>query len=148
MKANRLSLTLLAVVGGALACSQSAQDPASFTIVEDAVFLSLDRQPQAVMDALFNGRIVLDDDGCLRTDSGDRPTIVWPHGYRLESDGGVLRVVNAQGGVAGRIGGSFRLGGGEVPMLHSGIEMSADDRARAASRCPGRFWITGDVLSP
>jgi hypothetical protein len=81
--------------------------------------------------------------GCLRLDTPDTHTVIWPKGFDLGAD---LRVRDDRGAVVGRIGGAFRLGGGEVPSLHDGIPLSEADRVRAGSRCPGRFWIVGEVL--
>jgi hypothetical protein len=56
-----------------------------------------------------------------------------------------MRVRDAAGREIGQVGGSFRLGGGEVQSLHEGIGVSAADRQRAATHCPGRYWVVGDV---
>lgn len=136
----------LAIVG----CAPSADEgPVSFVRTgngQETVFLTQNVVPVAVMDALFEGRVVRDEAGCLRLDSADPATVVWPKGFTLEVAGESLRVREAAGGVLGRIGEAFRLGGGEVPSLHPGIGMSNADRARAENTCPGRFWIVGDVF--
>ncbi|HUF70293.1 MAG TPA: hypothetical protein VMM79_16720 [Longimicrobiales bacterium] len=55
-----------------------------------------------------------------------------------------MRVLDAAGQEVGTIPGQFRLGGGEVSVLHDGVGTTAQ-RQRAITRCPGRFWIAGDV---
>jgi hypothetical protein len=131
-------------------CAPSADEgPVSFVRTgngQETVFLTQNVVPVAVMTALFDGRVVRDEAGCLRFDSPDPATVVWPKGFTLEVAGEILRVRDAAGAVLGRIGEGFRLGGGEVPSLHPGVGMSNADRARAESTCPGRFWIVGDVL--
>jgi hypothetical protein len=112
-----------------------------------AVFLVQGAPAVDHMDALFQGRVSLDAQGCLRLESlGDRPTVVWPHGFSIEERGGALFVKDAAGSDVGRIGGSFRFGGGEVPSLHEGFNLSDEALRLAQSRCPGRYWIVGDVL--
>ena len=98
------------------------------------------------MDALFQGRVVTDAAGCIRLDSPppDAGTVVWPFGFTLAREGRVLSVRDAAGREVGRIGGSFRFGGGHVPFLHEGTGFSAAERARAEARCPGTFWIVGE----
>lgn len=113
---------------------------------DDAVFLTLDATPDAWMDALYEGPVRWDAAGCLRLESSDRHTVVWPVGFDLVRRGGQLRVVDAEGREVGQIGGTFRLTGGEVPSLHDGVPMSAETRAEAERRCPGRYWIVGEVL--
>jgi hypothetical protein len=78
-------------------------------------------------------------------DSADDATVVWPKSFSLVRQGGELRVRQANGRELGRIGGAFRLGGGEVPYLHDGIALSAADCERGQTRCPGKFWIVGEV---
>lgn len=61
--------------------------------------------PDAVMDALFEGRVTRDDDGCLRLDTPDAHTVVWPFGFSLAARDGKLVVQDAGGAVVGRVGG-------------------------------------------
>lgn len=140
----------ISIVGHLIAaCAIAACSNHLVDLTEDEsgfVFLVQATVPSAVMDALFQGRVVADANGCLRLDSVDDATVVWPAGYRLVRDGTQLLVRSPEGRTAGRLGGSFKLGGGEVDALHDGLSISAADRQIAQSRCPGKFWIVGDVL--
>jgi hypothetical protein len=132
----------------ALAACGRAQDvgPTFSRNEPPAVFIVQGAPATAVMDALFQGRVVRDAVGCLRLDHlGDRHTVVWPHGFTIEERDGELFVKNAAGSDVGRIGGSFRFGGGETPVLHEGLNLSDESRRLAESRCPGRYWIVGEV---
>ncbi len=111
----------------------------------EVIFLVQNATPDAVMGALFQGRVIKDDHGCLRLESADQHTVIWPNGFTLEGVGAELRVLDGTRNEVGRIGGSFRLGGGEVPVLHGGVPVSPDDRQRAIESCPGRYWIVGSV---
>lgn len=130
----------------ALCVAACANEPLDLTADRDSfVFLAQQVAPTVVMDALFVGRVVRDGQGCLRLDSPAGPTVVWPFGSRLVLDGTDLDVRNAAGRRIGRLGGHFRLGGGEIDSLHSGLALSEADRQLGTSRCPGRYWIVGTV---
>lgn len=132
---------------GAGACSSTSPtgiDPEpTLEIVEDAgvVLMTQNVIPTATMEALFEGRVVADEDGCLRLDSADGHTVVWPHGYGLSGGIGQVRILDRDGEPVGTVGGEFSLGGGEVTELLEAMGFTADDRARAEERCPGRYWI-------
>jgi hypothetical protein len=131
----------LAACGGAegLGPSFSRNDPPALFFVQGAPATS-------VMDALFQGRVARDAVGCLRLENqGDRHTVVWPHGFTIAERDGELFVKDAAGREVGQIGGSFRFGGGETPALHAGLNLSDESRQLAESRCPGRYWIVGEV---
>ena len=97
--------------------------------------------------ALVLGATFVGAAGCLRLSGDDPSTVVWPVGFSVKSDAADLAILDKSGRLVGRVGGSFRLGGGHVPQLHDGIPMSAADRDLAHAQCPGRFWIVGDVPS-
>lgn len=108
------------------------------------LFLAQSQAQTEVMQALFTGRVIADSAGCLRLHGPDNATVVWPEGFTLAADSSV---VDPTGVGIGRLGGDFRLGGGEVdsiPLVH--LAGSEDSRAVQA-RCPGKFWIAADVGS-
>lgn len=109
----------------------------------EVLFLTQNAVPDGFMEALFVGRVIADAAGCLRLDGPDPATVVWPFRFILDPRG---RVLDSLGTEIGRIGGSFRLGGGEV-TLHAGIAMSEAVKQVAEARCPGRFWIVGEIPS-
>jgi hypothetical protein len=143
---RRASLALAAVL--VVACSSQAGEPFdALRLQEDTgvIFLAQNVVPDAVMEALFQGRVVEDAAGCLRLDSPDPATVIWPKGFTVAVIGETMIVHSAAGREIGRIGGSFRLGGGEVPSLGEHTGISDADRHRAETHCPGRYWIVGDV---
>ena len=140
---------LLMLIPSAIASCSPAGDPNPAAVRSQepsgVVFLVQSATPDEVMQALFEGRVTRDERGCLRIDDPDRHTVVWPRGFTLQGAGGELRVLDGTGREVGRIGGSFRLGGGEVPVLHEGLPVSPAVRQRANESCPGRFWLVGEV---
>jgi len=146
MNAHRLVPALLLLLSAACASSESDPTALGAELQPGTVFLAQSEPPGAVMDALFDGTVARDGSGCLRLEGGDRPTVVWPYGAELTSRAGAFWVRDAAGREIGRIGGSFRFGGGEIPSLHDGIPLTAAQRSLAAERCPGRYWIVGEIL--
>ena len=141
------ALSACAVALALAACASEKDTGPTFNRNESpTVFLVQGAPATAVMDALFQGRVTRDVRGCLRLDhQGDRHTVVWPHGFTIVERDGELFVKDAAGSDVGQVGGSFRFGGGEIPALHEGINLSAESRQLAESRCPGRYWIVGEV---
>lgn len=113
----------------------------------ETLFLVQSEPATAVMEAFFQGRVVRDAAGCLRLEASgsDGATVVWPHGFTLDTAGDELRVRDDGAREVGRIGGEFRFGGGFVQTLHEGIPIAGSPRAEAAARCPGSFWIVGEL---
>lgn len=111
----------------------------------EALFFTLNATPDANMEALFEGRVLLGADGCLRLESSEAPTVIWPVGFSLQEREGELLVRDAEDRAVGRIGGHFRLGGGTVPELNERMALDEDVLQRADARCPGRYWIVGEI---
>ncbi|MFL5383492.1 MAG: hypothetical protein ACJ8GN_13320 [Longimicrobiaceae bacterium] len=138
---------LLSLGAPLLACLAACEPSATAVEYPPAiVFLALNASQDAYMEALFQGRVTLDAQGCLRLDAGDRDTVIWPHGYTLDTRGGALVVKDAQGRDVGTVGGSFRLGGGEVSSLDQVSRLSAETRAQAEESCPGRYWFASPEM--
>lgn len=137
----------LALALGLAACSSpSGPELAGPQEVAGAVLMTHDGffnqgSTNVGMDALFEGDVARDEEGCLRIASADRHTVIWPAGYRLTERDGNLVVLDAEGQAAGTVGGTFRLGGGEAETLHEDLRVSDAVRETATERCPGRYWI-------
>jgi hypothetical protein len=115
--------------------------------------LSSDENPLAVtfvaqvdqttsMEALYHGIVSRDASGCLRAEGFGQRTVIWPEGWKLEARGEALFVKDATGSEVGRIGGQFRLGGGEIPSVEY-ASLSASDAQLLQTRCPGSYWLAG-----
>lgn len=138
----------LLVALGLSACAQAdgtnparnGNDPPNAT-----VFLTQSTRPKATMEALYEGKVNRDPQGCLRVESEGGAVVIWPYGFRLAERDGGLYVENEQGRTIGQIGGDFRMGGGFVSTGNTAAFLTGADRARAA-KCPTEsYWIVGEI---
>lgn len=150
---NRANLRTRAPLALLLALALPACGPAEGTSPglsgnenpDGTVFLIQKAPSEAVMEALYVGKVNRDAQGCLRVESEGGAVVIWPYGFRLAARDGGLYVENAEGRTIGQIGGDFRMGGGFVPAGNTAGFLSEADRARAAA-CPTEsYWIVGDT---
>jgi hypothetical protein len=115
------------------------------TSISAPFFPVANNQSEFSMTALLGGELVLED-GCLRVKNGhDNYLIVWPHGFSLSTEGGVIQVIDDTGQPIARVGDRVKIGGGECvkPCKHIAIystELPSD-------RCSGPYWIVGEVIA-
>ncbi len=102
------------------------------------------RQAPAVagMDALLEGTLVLDDNGCLRVQYeggslAEAPIVIWHYDFSLAVEGEEITVLNGEGEPVGRVGEWTRMGGGG-----GGQTLAAPEMPKA---CPGPYWILGST---
>jgi hypothetical protein len=100
----------------------------------------------AGFDAEVDGKLVVDEAGCLRlrTWSGDDTVPLWMRGWRLKTGDGGPRVLDDEGRTVGRVGGKVALGGGEVTkgMVEGGAVVGGRRTARELlERCPGDYFL-------
>ena len=101
------------------------------------------RQAPAVagMDALLEGTLILDENGCLRVQHesmspAEAPVIIWHYDFSLAINGEEIVVLNGDGEPVGRVGEWTRMGGGE-----SGTVVEPE----MPEACPGPYWILGST---
>jgi len=111
--------------------------------VPDGQTVTFPRQAPAVMgmDALLEGTLILDDNGCLRVQHesiplAEAPVVIWHYDFSLEIDGEEIVVLNGAGEPVGRVGEWTRMGGGESDAV---VEPEIPEV------CPGPYWILGDI---
>lgn len=150
-----LALVLAAAAGLALGgCDAAERSPIEplggdepHVAGQSTLFFAQTEQLRTAMEALYRGPVERADDGCLRIQLSEGPTVVWPKGFGLEEGpGGELRVVDAAGEPVAALGDRFRLVGGIVTTLDEGMGLSEAGIQRALESCPGRYWIVGEVL--
>lgn len=98
------------------------------------------------MEALYRGVVGRDANGCLRAEGFGQRTVIWPEGWKLEARGDALFIKDTAGSEVGRIGGQFRLSGGEIPNPDY-ASISADDAQLLRTRCPGGYWLAGSGVA-
>jgi hypothetical protein len=145
-----MQMTRIGAAIPALTAFLACTDPSDVEMAKGPwLFLSHAVPPTSVMDALYHGPVALDSSGCFRLQDRDFPerhTVIWPFRARLVDRGGALVLLDEQGADLGRIGDSFRLGGGEVPQ-EIGLGFLAPELVEPArTRCPGRYWVVGEVV--
>ncbi len=100
------------------------------------------------MMAEINGKLVLDDEGCLRIEEppGHKDTVpIWPAGYELDTSGGKVRVLDEEGRVAATVGEEVYMGGGVIPKDQ--VTLADERRLRELfGRCQGEYWIVGSEV--
>lgn len=151
------SIVLIGLSAAVTGCGPSSTSglgtDLSLLTTGEVVFAAQQRRPNGVMDALFTGKVVLDAQGCFRLDipPGEEvsTTVVWPFGASLEGRGPTMRVLDEDGRLIVRVGGDTSFGGGFVPgvdhMASTGA-LSPNMVSALRIRCPGQFWIVGDVV--
>lgn len=135
----RRALAPLAVVVVAAACSGAEGTGPNLLGGENpdaTVFLTQQAPQDAVMDALYTGKVLRDEQGCLRTESANGALVIWPYGFKLHARLGGLHVENAEGRSIGRIGGNVRMGGGYAPAAYADTYLTDANHTLADTRCP------------
>lgn len=109
----------------------------------DGQIIYFPRQAPAVasMEALLEGTLVLDDNGCLRVQHesvppAEAPVIIWHYDFLLDINGAEVTVLNGDGEPVGRVGEWTRMGGGNSRTV-------AEPEMPPA--CPGPYWILGSI---
>lgn len=109
----------------------------------DGQMIYFPRQAPAVagMDALLEGTLVLDENGCLRVQHEsvsltDAPVVIWHYDFSLEIDGEEIMVLNGDGEPVGQVGEWTRMGGGESRTINE---------PQMPEACPGPYWILGSI---
>ncbi len=113
------------------------------TVTEDWVFFPV-RQPSVngYMMALIRGKLVLDEEGCLRLGGeGGSLVPVWPPSFGLEASGGEVRVLNGKSRVVARVGDRVVIGGGEAPPAERLPAVDERTKRELQERCPGQYWL-------
>jgi hypothetical protein len=105
-------------------------------------------------EARGGGRLVLDDEGCLRMriGSGDHETDwvpVWPSYFELDNGGEQVRVLDARNGrVVAEVGKKVIMGGGDIgkEALKENDILNERTWRELFERCPPDYgyWLVGE----
>ena len=98
----------------------------------------------------FAGKLVLKE-GCLRAEAPPRsghdnrsPLIVWPRSFTLNTEDGSVRVVDATGRIAARVGDHVRFGG--YPSGPQTVRLRELEQGLPTD-CPGPYLWAGEVTA-
>lgn len=97
--------------------------------------------PASYMEARLVGELVISND-CLRVDNY---LVVWPHGFSISTDGGVIHIINNTGKSIAHVGDKVKLGGGGGEMPDESIAKYSAELPN--DRCSGPYFIVGEVLT-
>ena len=97
-------------------------------------------------EALLIGEVVVVD-SCLRVDARESSTDyipIWPNGFSLRDENGIVEVLNEQGQVVARVGEEIQAGGGGIPR-DSDMSWILPLAKPLPELCPGQYWAIGQV---
>jgi hypothetical protein len=145
------ALMLAAVLLATAACGTgpgAGGDQTTASARATEVFFPQQRQGGELMMAEISGKLILDDEGCLRLEEhpGHADTVpVWPAGFELDTSSGEVRVLDEEGRVAARVGKEVYVGGGGIPKDQ--VTLADEQMLRELfERCPGQYWIVGSEV--
>ena len=109
--------------------------------IQQINLLTLSEPPNAFMQALTSGVLMLDSNGCLKIGGN---TIIWPFGFKVGNNKNAI--YNAEGNIVVKIGDHVQVSGGECadcPKEHIKklIGTTPDDK------CHGNYWIVGEEIT-
>lgn len=123
--------------------SSSAENPPETTPADAGVFFPKQKPPEIAYDSLTRGRLVVDDEGCLRMQDQAGTTLpLWPPKYTLDTEGEEIRVRDAGGEMVAQVGERATLGGGVGTSIIRDDGL-VDDRIEQElfERCPGNYFL-------
>jgi hypothetical protein len=138
LKVLMIGIIMSILIGG---CVEETQhnDISVNTPTSTPFFPQQKENPAIFMDALLVGELVLEDD-CLSV--GD-DLLVWPHGFSLSTEDGVIQIIDDNDQPIMRVGDKIKLGGGEMSREHI-AKYSAE---LPSDCCSGPYWIVGEVIT-
>jgi hypothetical protein len=134
-----LASVFVTLVASACGAGPDTESPGTTASSHDIDVFFPEYQPTGdVMTAEFRGKLVLDDESCLRVEWSRHGSVVpiWPSDYKLDTGSGEVRVLAGSGRVVARVGEEVYMSGGEIGR-------SLEGRRELEERCPGTYWIVG-----
>jgi len=120
--------------------------PFAVTPVPTIHFPQLRTRSATFMEALLVGKLIVKD-GCLRVSASDRDRghlIIWQPDYFLNSNEGVIEILDRRGEAVAHVGEEIRIGGGEVALT---ANLKQQLHEPLPEQCEGPYWLMGQLVS-
>ncbi len=154
MKSIRLSimaLTLLALAG----CTEDTGAAEAGKDVPEAVpvFVRNSVRTDVALEALMQGKLVVDRNGCLRIGGAEGPFVIWHHDSRIErTEDGRIKITDGYSGNTAYVGDEIAMGGGQgnrVPPATGGrAEVPSNVTEPIPAACAaGEIWTAGRLMT-
>lgn len=122
-------------------------EPPGNHVGRGGAFFPKQKPQEMAYDSLTRGRLVVDDEGCLRMrDQAGATVPLWPPKHTLDTKGETIRVRDAGGNTVVRVGEWVTLGGGGVgnSMVEKGLVNDRTER-KLFERCPGNYFLVQGI---
>jgi hypothetical protein len=154
-----LLVVLLLAACGAVPDAQTPEGPGANGTTMDAasrasgiLFPQVREGLDGGPDAAMGGKLVLDDEGCLRVKARRGPALVpvWPANLKLETGDGKTRAKDRQGRTVAEVGKEVFMGGGQIGLPKNVVSpRTARELRDRCSENPADYWIAvAPSLSP
>ena len=145
------ALTLLAVSG----CTADTGAAGTGKDVPETlpVFVRNSVRTDVALEALAQGKLVVDRHGCLRIGGAEGPFVIWHHDSRIErTDDGRIKITDGYSGNTAYVGDEVAMGGGQgnrVPPATGGrAEAPSNVTEPIPAACAsGEIWTAGRLMT-
>lgn len=116
------------------------------------VFVRNSVRNDLALEALLQGRLVVDGDGCLRVGEAG-PFVIWHHDSRIErTDDGRIKITDGYSGNTAYVGDEIAMSGGQgnrVPPATGGkVEVPSNVTEPIPAACAsGEIWMAGRLMT-
>ncbi len=86
------------------------------------------------------GKLVLDDQGCIRVNSDAGYLLLWPEDFSVRGTGNSVQILDGQERVVARIGDQVEMSGGAVDTHEWPHSKTVRD---LPAECKGPYWMVG-----
>ncbi len=130
-------VSLAAIVILVAACSQ---EPTTASAPDSEVFFPRQLGGTSTDAALLKGKLVLDDQGCIRVNSDAGYLLLWPEDFSVRGTGSSVQILDGQERVVARIGDQVEMSGGAVDTHEWPHSKAVQD---LPAECKGPYWMVG-----
>ena len=130
-------------------------EPAASDVAREAlpVFVRSNVRSAIELEALAQGRLEIDKNGCLRIGGADGPFVIWHHDSRIErTDDGRIRITDGYSGNTAYVGDEIAMGGGVgnrvTPASGGRQDVPTNTTEPIPEACAtGEIWTAGRLMT-